>query len=81
MERPQHTHSEAFMQCYCINGIAHTTVYNVILNQNAARCLWNNHVNSFLSINQQTTSVGKDVGKMEPLYTVGGNANWCSHCG
>ena len=24
---------------------------------------------------------GKDVGKGEPSYTVGGNANWCSHYG
>ena len=26
------------------------------------------------------TSVGKDVEKKEPLCTVGGNADWCSHC-
>ena len=29
----------------------------------------------------QTTNVGEDVEKREPLYTVGGNVNWCSHCG
>ena len=34
-----------------------------------------------LSINQQTTSVGEDVEKGEPFCTVGGNADWCSHCG
>ena len=28
-----------------------------------------------------TAGVDKDVGKGEPSYTVGGNANWCSHCG
>jgi hypothetical protein len=28
-----------------------------------------------------TTSVGEDVGKKEPSYTVGGNANWCNHSG
>ena len=29
----------------------------------------------------QITSVGKDVEKKEPSYTVGGNVNWCSHYG
>ena len=28
-----------------------------------------------------TTGVDKDVGKGEPSYTVGGNANWCNHSG
>ena len=28
-----------------------------------------------------TTGVGKDVEKGEPLGTVGGNANWCIHAG
>ena len=32
------------------------------------------------SINQQT-SVREDVEKREPSCTVGGNADWCSHCG
>ena len=27
------------------------------------------------------TNVGEDVEKREPLYTLGGNVNWCSHCG
>ena len=31
------------------------------------------------SINQQTTSAGEGVKKKEPLCTVGGNADWCSH--
>ena len=26
-------------------------------------------------------NIGKDVEKMEPWYTIGGNVNWCSHCG
>ena len=34
-----------------------------------------------LSINQQTTSSGEDVEKGEPFCTVGGNADWWSHCG
>ena len=29
----------------------------------------------------QITNVGKDVEKREPSYIVGGNVNWCSHCG
>ena len=29
----------------------------------------------------QITNVGKDVEKREPSHTVGGNVNWCSHCG
>ena len=24
---------------------------------------------------------GKDVGKREPSYTIGGNVNWCNHYG
>ena len=33
-------------------------------------------------INKSTNSkCGGDVEKGEPFYTVGGNANWCSHCG
>jgi hypothetical protein len=28
-----------------------------------------------------TTNAGEDVMKQEPLYTVGENANWYSHCG
>ena len=29
----------------------------------------------------QITNVGEDVAKREPLYTVVGNVNWCSHYG
>ena len=29
----------------------------------------------------QITNVGKDVEKREPSYTLGGNVNWCNHCG
>ena len=28
----------------------------------------------------QTTSAGKNMEKGEPFCTVGGNADWCSHC-
>ena len=30
---------------------------------------------------QETTGIGEDAEKEEPSYTVGGNANWHSHCG
>lgn len=30
------------------------------------------------SINEQTTNVGEDMEKKQPLLTVGGNADWCS---
>ena len=33
------------------------------------------------SINQKSTSASKDVEKGEHFCTVGGNADWCSHCG
>ena len=33
------------------------------------------------SIEESTTNVGKDVKEREPLYTAGGNVNWCSQCG
>ena len=29
----------------------------------------------------QITNVGNDVEKEKPLYTVGEDVNWCSHCG
>ena len=32
------------------------------------------------STTQETAGVGEDVEEKEPFYTVGGNANWCSHC-
>ena len=32
-------------------------------------------------INQQTTSAGENVEKGEPSCTVGGNVDWCNHCG
>ena len=33
------------------------------------------------AINQQTASASEDVEKSEPFFTVGGNADWCNHCG
>ena len=32
-----------------------------------------------IKINKKTNA-GKDVGQGEPFCTVGGNADWCSHC-
>ena len=34
-----------------------------------------------VSKRQEITSVGEDVEKRESSYAVGGNVNWCSHCG
>ena len=31
--------------------------------------------------NTRKIGVGEDVEEKEPLCTVGGNANWCRHCG
>ena len=30
---------------------------------------------------KKNTNTGEDVEKREPLYAVGKNVNWCSHCG
>ena len=30
---------------------------------------------------KNTKCVGEDMEEKEPSCTVGGNANWCSHCG
>ena len=32
-------------------------------------------------IKKNTTNTGEDVEEREPLYTVGGNVNWCSYYG
>ena len=34
-----------------------------------------------IAIIHKLTSAGKDVEKGEPFCIVGGNADWCSHCG
>ena len=39
------------------------------------------HLSEWLSKTQQITSVGEDVEKREPSYTVEGNVNDCSHYG
>ena len=39
------------------------------------------HFISAKSINQQTTSAREDGEKRDHSRTVGGNADWCSHCG
>ena len=56
--------------------------------QSSEKCQWKpqwdtiSHLSEWLSpMNQQLTSAGEDVGKGEPLCTVGGKADWCSHCG
>ena len=37
--------------------------------------------NGYYQKSQQITSVGEDVEKRAPWYTIGGNVNWCSHYG
>ena len=39
------------------------------------------HLSEWLSSINQQTSVGNNVEKRRPMCTVGGNADWCSHCG
>ena len=39
------------------------------------------HLSEWLSSINQQTSAGEDVEKGEHFCTVGGNADWCSHCG
>ena len=39
------------------------------------------HLSEWLSLINQQTSAGEDVEKRELLCTVGGNTDWCSHCG
>ena len=34
-----------------------------------------------MAVINKSTSAGEDVEKRKPYYTVGGNADWCSHCG
>ena len=35
----------------------------------------------FFFFGWKITSVGKDVEKLEPSYSAGGNIKWCGHCG
>ena len=39
------------------------------------------HLSEWLKSETQETSVEEDVEKKEPSRTIGGNENWCSHCG
>ena len=34
-----------------------------------------------MALISKSTSAGEDVEKGEPFCIVGGNADWCSHCG
>ena len=51
------------------------------LSSNTLRSAFDHAFERLLSKRQEITSVGKDVEKREPSCTVGGNVNWCSHCG
>ena len=39
------------------------------------------HLSEWHHQKAQITNVGEDVEKKEALYTVGGNVDWCRHCG
>lgn len=55
----------------------HVNVFNILTRE------WSVYVIStvrMVSI-KKTPSVGKDIEKREPWYTVGGNVNLCSHYG
>ena len=68
--------------------MAHRHMKNAQCHESSDRCKlkpqWDiiSHLSEWLSsINQQTTSAGKDVEKGEPFCIAGGSANWHSHCG
>ena len=52
-------------------------IYNKVINE-----LENNGLAEWPSLKSlQITNAGEGVEKREPSCTVGGNTNWCSHCG
>ena len=52
------------------------------LTQSTLEWYTTSHLSEWLLLKrQEIPSVGKDVGKREPWYTVGGNVNWRSHYG
>ena len=62
----------------------HETMFNITNHQgNANQTTWGitSHLSEWLLPRQQITSVGEDVEKREPLCTIGGNVNCCSHYG
>ena len=50
-------------------------------NQNHSEISPHTCQNGYLPKNPQIANVGEDAEKRKPLYTVGGNVTWCSHCG
>ena len=55
----------------------------VIIREMQIKTIWAtiSHLSEWPSSMNQETSAGEDVEKREPFCTVGGNADWCSHCG
>ena len=51
------------------------------MNQNHNEISPHAYQNSYYQKDKKITSVGEDVKKRKPLYTVGGNVNWYSHYG
>ena len=54
------------------------TNYQGNANQTHNENITSHLVEWLLSKKQEITSVGEDVEERKPLYTAGGNVNWCS---
>ena len=57
---------------------------STLLMSGKCKSQWNitSHLSEWLSSKRtQITNVGEDMEKREPLYTIGGNVHWDSHCG
>ena len=64
---------------------AHERMLNIVNqrneNQNHNEISPHTCLNGYNFKKSQITNIGKIVEKRNPLYTIGGNVNWCSHCG
>ena len=80
-------HKQPFLQRRHPDGQqTHEKMLNITRHQGNTNQNHNEIITSQLSewlksATQETTGVGEDVEKGEPSCTVGGDANWCSHCG
>ena len=60
---------------------AHEKILNIAKPRNANQKHSEITPHTCLIKKAQETAVGKDVKQREPLHIIGGNVNWCSHCG
>ena len=75
--------SKKFLGLVCLQ--MHLWRLSIIIREMNMKTTMGYHITShwsewLSSINQQA-SVGEDVEKGEPSCTIGGNADWCGHCG